>query len=70
MDATRNSMLSYGVVDAMVTLLHRSQHAPTLEQAAACLSNLMLNSDAGRLAVGELLATSVRGLKQVIDAQL
>ena len=47
----RERMLPCGVVDAMVALLKRSQHAGTLEQACACISNLMLHSNAGREAV-------------------
>ena len=51
LDALREDMLEYGVVEAMVTLLQRSKQVGTLEQAAACLSNLMLKSNAGRDAV-------------------
>lgn len=50
-DETRQIMLEYGVVDAMVNVLKSSQHVGTLQQAAACLSNLMLKSNQGREAV-------------------
>ena len=48
---TRQVMLEFGVVEAMVNVLKSTQHAGTLEQAAACLSNLMLKSNQGREAV-------------------
>ena len=74
-DKTREEMLSHGVVEAMVALMksldtigkQEQQHATyvgTMEQACACLSNVMLHSEAGR----EVLVSS--GGLEVLISQL